>query len=57
MAAGESCGVVAQAAPLPSGQGVALLCLLLSHAERQDLTVSGQGVRLLPLPYPLLQDI
>ena len=57
MAAGDSCGVVAQAAPLPSGQGVALLCLLLSHAERQDLTVSGQGVRLLPLPYPLLQDI
>ncbi|MEY2622756.1 MAG: hypothetical protein RIT26_2576, partial [Pseudomonadota bacterium] len=34
-----------------------LLCLLLSHAERQDLGIEGQTVRLLPLPYPLLQDI
>jgi len=57
MAGAQSCGVVAQAAALPSGQGVALLCLLLSHAERQDLGIEGQTVRLLPLPYPLLQDI
>ncbi len=57
MASGESCGLVAQAAALPSGEGVALLCLLLSHAERGDLNVAGHAIRLLPLPYPLLQDI
>ena len=57
MAGGESCGLVAQAATLPSGTGVALVCLLLSHAQRSDLSVSGLALHLLPLPYPLRQDI
>lgn len=57
MAGGESCGLVAQAATLPSGTGVALVCLMLSHAQRSDLTVSGLTLHLLPLPYPLRQDI
>jgi folate-binding protein YgfZ len=57
MAGDESCGTVVQAAPLPAGDGVALVCLLISHAERPDLRVGDHAVRLLPLPYPLLQDI
>jgi folate-binding protein YgfZ len=57
MADTGSCGVVAQAAKLPTGVGVALVCLLLSHAERSDLTVDGHALKLLPLPYPLLHDI
>ena len=57
MAGPDSCGLVAQAAPLPTGGGVALVCLMLSHAQRQDLSVDGHALNLLPLPYPLLQDI
>jgi folate-binding protein YgfZ len=57
MAGEDACGLVAQSAALSGGAGVALVCLLLSHAERNDLTADGQSVRLLPLPYPLLQDI
>jgi tRNA-modifying protein YgfZ len=51
------CGQVVQAAALSNGEGVALVCLLLSHAEKSDLTASGHVIQVLPLPYPLLADI
>jgi folate-binding protein YgfZ len=57
MAGSESAGLIAQAATLPSGGGVALACLLLSHAARNDLTAEGVPLQTLPLPYPLLEDI
>lgn len=53
----EPAGLIAQAAPLPAGGGVALACLLLSHAQRHDLSVQGVPIRVLPLPYPLRDDI
>ncbi|MDI9330056.1 MAG: folate-binding protein [Alphaproteobacteria bacterium] len=53
----ESCGQIAQSAPLPQGGGVALACLLLSQSGRDDLQAEGLALRVWPLPYPLLQDI
>ena len=50
-------GVIAQAAEMPDGTGVALACILNSHAQDAHLNVQGVGMRCLPLPYPLLQDI
>jgi folate-binding protein YgfZ len=50
-------GVVAQAATLPDQTGVALVCLLIQRAQDAELNVQGVGMRMLPLPYPLLQDI
>jgi folate-binding protein YgfZ len=57
LAGSESAGLIAQAAALPNGTGVALACLLLSHAHRDDLQVDGVAMRTCPLPYPLLEDI
>jgi ABC-type transporter Mla MlaB component len=48
---------VAQAAGLPDGSGVALVCMLIQHAQDANLNVQGVPLRLLPLPYPLLEDI
>jgi folate-binding protein YgfZ len=57
LAGDEPAGLIAQAAPLPSGGGVALACLLLSHAQRDDLSVQGVAIQVLPLPYPLRDDL
>ena len=53
----ESCGLVALAARLPQGGGVALVCMLLSLAASPDLHVAGVPLQVLPLPYPLRQDL
>ncbi len=57
LAGDEPAGLIAQAAPLPGGGGVALACLLLSHAQRDDLSVHGVAIQVLPLPYPLRDDL
>ena len=57
MAADEPCGLIAQAARMPDGTGVALACLLLSHAHRTDLHAQGIELAVLPLPYSLRDDI
>jgi folate-binding protein YgfZ len=53
----ESVGLVAQAAGMPDGSGVALVCMLIQHAQDANLNVQGVAIRPLPLPYPLLEDI
>ncbi|TSE35546.1 CAF17-like 4Fe-4S cluster assembly/insertion protein YgfZ [Tepidimonas charontis] len=53
-------GLIAQAAAAPDGSWHAFLSLQTSAADGQPLragTPDGVGLRLLPLPYPLLQDI
>ena len=57
MAGNETAGVIAQSAALPSGTGIALACLLISHATGHHLTADGVNLQSLPLPYPLLEDI
>ncbi|MCX7693416.1 folate-binding protein YgfZ [Tepidimonas taiwanensis] len=56
----QPAGVVAQAAPNPAGGWNAIVSLQISAADGQALTAGGpQGaaLRLLPLPYELLQDV
>ncbi len=57
LAGEEPAGLIAQAAPLPGSGGVALACLLLSQAQRHDLKVNGVAIQVLPLPYPLRDDL
>ena len=56
----QPCGLVAQAAPAPGGGFDALVSLQTSASEGGALTVGapdGPALHLLPLPYPLLEDI
>ncbi len=56
----QPCGLVAACAPNPSGGFDAIMSMQTSAASGGALTVGGpQGValNLLPLPYPLLEDI
>ena len=57
MSGSDAVGLVAQAAAMPDGKGVALACILIQHAHDSTLNVQGVGLHLLPLPYDLLQDI
>ena len=56
----QPCGLVAQAAPAPSGGFDALASLQISATESGILHLGAPGgpaLQLQPLPYPLLQDI
>lgn len=56
----QPAGVVAQAAPCPTGGWDAIASLQLSAVEAGDLhagAVDGPSLRLLPLPYELLADV
>lgn len=56
----QPCGMVAQAAPAPAGGYDAIVSLQVSAAEAGDLhlgAAQGPALSLLPLPYPLLDDI
>jgi tRNA-modifying protein YgfZ len=55
----EPAGTVAQAAPAPGGGWDALVVMQLIHLEKNALLQSSAGspLTLLPLPYPLLEDI
>ena len=53
----QPCGLVAQAAPTPQGGFDAIASLQVSSMGGGELTVGGRRVQLLPLPYPLLDDI
>ncbi len=55
---GQPCGIVAQSAAAPSGGFDALVSMQTSAAESGSLRLAtGEGLRLLELPYPLLADI
>jgi len=56
----QPCGLVVQAAHNLSGQWVAIVSLQTSAADGQKLSIGsadGPAISLLPLPYPLLEDI
>lgn len=56
----QPCGLVAQAAAAPGGVHEAIACLQISAAAAGGLhldTATGPALTLLPLPYPLLDDI
>ncbi len=53
----QPCGLVAQAAPNPGGGFDAIASLQTSAMTGGVLLVDGQPLTLLPLPYPLLEDI
>ncbi len=53
----QPCGLVVQAASAPSGGFDAIVSMTTASADGQALTVNGQGLTLLPLPYPLLDDL
>jgi len=56
----QPAGLVAQAAPSPGGGWDAIVSLQLSAAQAGDLhagAAGGPALQLLPLPYPLLEDI
>jgi len=56
----QPCGLVAAAAPAPSGGHDAIVSIQLSAADSNDLrlgSAAGAPLRLLPLPYALLEDI
>ncbi|MDB5930553.1 MAG: hypothetical protein JWR60_2260 [Polaromonas sp.] len=65
--ADQPCGLVAAAAPNPAGGFDAIVSMQTSaaadaaaHADEKRLTLgsaTGAGLQLLPLPYPLLEDI
>jgi tRNA-modifying protein YgfZ len=52
----QPAGIVAQAARAPDGAYNAIVSLQTAAAH-EPLTVNGQALTLLPLPYPLLEDI
>lgn len=53
----QPCGLVAQAAPAPTGGWDAIVSIQLTATEGGQLSVNGGPVALQPLPYPLLADI
>lgn len=53
----QPCGVIAQAAPNPNGGFDAIASLQTSAMATGTLQIDGQVLSLLPLPYPLLEDI
>ncbi|WP_252374404.1 folate-binding protein [Hydrogenophaga sp. 2FB] len=56
----QPCGTVVQAAPNPAGGFDAIVSMQTNAAEEGSLhtgSASGPALRLLPLPYPLLDDI
>jgi folate-binding Fe-S cluster repair protein YgfZ len=56
----QPCGLVVQAAHNRAGQWVAIVSLQTSAADGQKLSIGsadGPAISLLPLPYPLLEDI
>ncbi|MGC4365679.1 YgfZ/GcvT domain-containing protein [Hydrogenophaga sp. R2] len=53
----QPCGLIAQAAPHPDGGFDAIASLQTSAMAGGTLLVDGQPLSLLPLPYPLLEDI
>jgi folate-binding protein YgfZ len=58
--ASQPCGTVAQAAAAPGGGFDALISLQISAATSPGLRLGqadGPAIELLPLPYPLLEDI
>jgi folate-binding protein YgfZ len=55
--ASQPCGTIAQAAAHPDGGFDAIASLQTSAMAGGQLTVDGQPLQLLPLPYPLLEDI
>jgi folate-binding protein YgfZ len=58
--ASQPCGTVAQAAAAPGGGFDALISLQISAATGSGLRLGqadGPAIELLPLPYPLLEDI
>ena len=52
----QPAGQVVQAAPRPEGGWAAIVSLQLS-AKETPLSTGGAALQLLPLPYPLLEDI
>ncbi len=56
----QPCGTVVQVAPAPSGGFEAIVSLQITAAQEGSLQVGAAGgvaLSLLPLPYPLLEDI
>jgi folate-binding protein YgfZ len=56
----QPCGLVAAAAPNPSGGWNAVVSMQISAASNNDLhsgSAQGPALAILPLPYPLLDDI
>lgn len=53
----QPCGLIAQAAPNPQGGFDAIASLQVSAMSAGQLTAGGRSLQLLPLPYPLLDDI
>lgn len=53
----QPCGLIAQAAPNPQGGFDAIASLQVSAMSAGQLTAGGRPLQLLPLPYPLLDDI
>ena len=56
----QPCGTVVQVAPAPAGGFDAIVSLQVAAAQEHSLQVgvdSGVALALLPLPYPLLEDI
>ncbi|WP_302172841.1 folate-binding protein YgfZ [uncultured Hydrogenophaga sp.] len=53
----QPCGQIAQAAPNPQGGFDAIASLQVSAMGGGQLTAGGRPLQLLPLPYPLLDDI
>ncbi len=53
----QPCGVIAQAAPNPNGGFDAIASLQTSAMATGTLQIDGRVLSLLPLPYPLLEDI
>jgi folate-binding protein YgfZ len=53
----QPCGLVALAAPAPSGGWDAIVSIQVSASEGPPLSIDGATATLLPLPYPLLADV
>ena len=53
----QPCGVIAQSAPNPNGGFDAIASLQTSAMATGTLQIDGRVLSLLPLPYPLLEDI
>lgn len=53
----QPCGQVVQAAPAPTGGFDAIVSMTTASADGQALRVGDTSLGLLPLPYPLLDDI
>ncbi len=53
----QPCGLVVQAAAAPSGGFDAIVSMTITSADGQALKAGDASLTLLPLPYPLLDDI